>query len=387
MRGLQFAAPLLVAALVLGYARAGAEVRVFVTNEKSDNVTVIDAATRKVIQTIPVGKRPRGVAVSPDGRRVYVTNSNSDTLSVIDARSLAVLSTVPAGVDPEGLTPNRAGTALYVVNENELSVTVLDTDSLKITKKIAVGKEPETAVASPDGRGAQRGRGDRHTIEHRGRARAVRHAPMGHCDRERSLTPRGRGSDQEPKPALPTSAAPCQDPAVDSPRTPRPGAETDHHRGREQNVEALLPEAHPLGRESVVQTEEEPDERGKAGQQSQHEPEADRRLGVSLERREHPAVRHHDSLQKVLVPDDGVAGGELGHPFGMKGQEALRDRRVRNDAPQEFHAELRPHRLEEPRTDDDAEYGDPRLGSDHLSPHVKTRVGVTSTTTESDASS
>src|SRR2546427_2078332 len=109
MRGLQFAAPLLVAALVLGHARAGAEVRVFVTNEKSDNVTVIDAATRKVIQTIPVGKRPRGVAVSPDGRRVYVTNSNSDTLSVIDARSLAVLSTVPAGgAAPRG-PPHPAG--------------------------------------------------------------------------------------------------------------------------------------------------------------------------------------------------------------------------------------------------------------------------------------
>src|SRR2546430_5754554 len=102
MRGLQFAAPLLVAALVLGYARAGAEMRVFVTNEKSDNVTVIDAATRKVIQTIPVGKRPRGVAVSPDGRRGYVTNSNSDTLSVIDPRSLAVLSTVPAGGGSRG---------------------------------------------------------------------------------------------------------------------------------------------------------------------------------------------------------------------------------------------------------------------------------------------
>src|SRR5438093_974223 len=107
MRGLQLAAPLLVAALVLGHARAGAEVRVFVTNEKSDNVTVIDAATRKVIQTIPVGKRPRGVAVSPDGRRVYVTNSNSDTLSVIDARSLAVLSTVPAAVEARSTWPSR----------------------------------------------------------------------------------------------------------------------------------------------------------------------------------------------------------------------------------------------------------------------------------------
>src|SRR2546430_8297981 len=109
MRGWPLAAPLLVAALVLGHARAGAEVRVFATNEKSDNVTVIDAATRKVIQTIPVGKRPRGVAVSPDGRRVYVTNSNSDTLSVTDARSLAVLGTVPAGGGPRGARPQPAG--------------------------------------------------------------------------------------------------------------------------------------------------------------------------------------------------------------------------------------------------------------------------------------
>src|SRR2546426_4790373 len=109
MRGLQFAAPLLVAALVLGHARAGAEVRVFVTNEKSDNVTVIEAATRKVIKSIPVGKRPRGVAVSPDGRRVYVTNSNSDSLSVIDTKSLAVLRTVPAGPRSPGvgLQPGR----------------------------------------------------------------------------------------------------------------------------------------------------------------------------------------------------------------------------------------------------------------------------------------
>ena len=50
----------------------------FVTNEKSDDVTVIDASSRVVIKTIVVGKRPRGVATSPDGRRVYVTNSNSD---------------------------------------------------------------------------------------------------------------------------------------------------------------------------------------------------------------------------------------------------------------------------------------------------------------------
>jgi YVTN family beta-propeller protein len=88
---------------------ARAEVRVFVTNEKSNGVTVIDAVPRSVVKTIALGQRPRGVAVSPDGRRVYVANSNSDSVSVIDTRDLTVITTAPAGLDPEGLTINKAG--------------------------------------------------------------------------------------------------------------------------------------------------------------------------------------------------------------------------------------------------------------------------------------
>src|SRR5882762_7490011 len=131
MRRSQFTSFILLV-LALGSTRAGAEVRIFVTNEKSDDVTVVNAATRSVVGTIKVGKRPRGVTVSHDGRLVYVSNSNSDSLSVIDAKTLEVVKTAPAGIDPEGLTLNRAGTALYVVNENELSVTVLEVASLSV---------------------------------------------------------------------------------------------------------------------------------------------------------------------------------------------------------------------------------------------------------------
>jgi YVTN family beta-propeller protein len=52
-------------ALALGPDPSAAELRVFVTNEKSDDVTVIAAATGDVLKTIAVGKRPRGVAGSP----------------------------------------------------------------------------------------------------------------------------------------------------------------------------------------------------------------------------------------------------------------------------------------------------------------------------------
>src|SRR2546422_5338780 len=148
LAALLLAASLLVA--VVSEARAG--LRVFVTNEKSDDVTVIEAESGAVLKTLAVGKRPRGVTASADGKRVYVANSNSDSLSVIDAASLVVIATLPAGRDPEGLTFNRDGTLLYVVNENDSAVTVIDVASPRIVKKIQVGTEPETAVASPDGR-------------------------------------------------------------------------------------------------------------------------------------------------------------------------------------------------------------------------------------------
>ena len=128
-----------------------AETRVFVTNEKSNNVTVIQPETQKVLATIPVGKRPRGVTVSRDGRRVFVANSNSNNVSVIDAQSLQVIDTFSAGIDPEGLTIDQHD-RIYAVNENASTLTIIDAAKREIVKRLEVGTEPETAVLSPDGR-------------------------------------------------------------------------------------------------------------------------------------------------------------------------------------------------------------------------------------------
>ena len=49
--------------------------RLFVTNEVSGDISVIDVAAQKVLKTIPVGKRPRGIRVRPDGSTLYVALS------------------------------------------------------------------------------------------------------------------------------------------------------------------------------------------------------------------------------------------------------------------------------------------------------------------------
>src|SRR5438067_7163807 len=51
--------------------------QVYVTNEKSGGLTVIDGASRKVLGTVPVGKRPRGIRVSPDGKTLFIAVSGT----------------------------------------------------------------------------------------------------------------------------------------------------------------------------------------------------------------------------------------------------------------------------------------------------------------------
>jgi len=67
-----------------------ANYQVYVTNERSGDVTVINGGDFSVAATIPVGKRPRGIHVSPDGKTVYVALSGTP----IEARRRLTLTVI-----------------------------------------------------------------------------------------------------------------------------------------------------------------------------------------------------------------------------------------------------------------------------------------------------
>ena len=58
-------------------AAAGADERLYVSDESGGNVVVVDPAAAKVIASVAVGRRPRGIVVSADGSRLYVALSGS----------------------------------------------------------------------------------------------------------------------------------------------------------------------------------------------------------------------------------------------------------------------------------------------------------------------
>ena len=70
------------------------ETRLFVVHAGSDNVSVIDLADNQGLANISVGASPRGIAFTPDGSTLFVNNVLDGTMSVIDARTLKVTNTI-----------------------------------------------------------------------------------------------------------------------------------------------------------------------------------------------------------------------------------------------------------------------------------------------------
>jgi YVTN family beta-propeller protein len=146
--------------------------RAYVSNEDGHSVTVIDTDKNEVIITVPVGKRPRGVLLSHDGKQLFVALSGlpkcppsvpdeecakldrdmkADGIAAVDTKTLKVVKVFEAGSDPEQFDLSSDG-RLYVANEDSATATVLDTKTGKIVARVPVGKEPEGVRISPDGK-------------------------------------------------------------------------------------------------------------------------------------------------------------------------------------------------------------------------------------------
>src|SRR5436853_7658196 len=88
--------------------------RAYVSNEHDGTISVINTTTDKVISTIRVGGRLRGIHLSQNGRTVYVAmtdpanlrGSELERIVAVDAATGRVMARYPAGSDPEQFAIN-----------------------------------------------------------------------------------------------------------------------------------------------------------------------------------------------------------------------------------------------------------------------------------------
>jgi YVTN family beta-propeller protein len=102
----------------------------YVINETSNNVSVIDINDYSIVSTISVGLQPRGGVLSNDSKLLYVSNFSADTISVINPLTLTVLSTIPVGDGPYGLTYDTVNEVLYVAEYNAGTVSSIPVSTI-----------------------------------------------------------------------------------------------------------------------------------------------------------------------------------------------------------------------------------------------------------------
>ncbi|MDP3433365.1 MAG: YncE family protein [Bacteroidota bacterium] len=108
-------------------------------------VKVFDTVTYSLITSIPVGQMPAEVTFSDDGKKVFVANGMSNTVTVIDAATKKVIETITVGNNPVGAWPGMNG-MMYVDNEDGQSISMVNSMTNMMTDTVNLGFTPGMAV-------------------------------------------------------------------------------------------------------------------------------------------------------------------------------------------------------------------------------------------------
>jgi YVTN family beta-propeller protein len=113
-------------------------------NSGDGSISIIDIAAKKVVQTLDVQTgRSNRLKFSPDGKLVLVSDLGNNALLVLDAASRKELKRLNLGRQPEGILIVPDGSRAYAAVAGENVVAVLDLKTLDVTSRISTGKGPD----------------------------------------------------------------------------------------------------------------------------------------------------------------------------------------------------------------------------------------------------
>ena len=108
----------------------------------------IDLKSRKS-QLLQLRGAPWDVVLSPDGARAYVSVSQLDKVVVVDIAKREVIGSMPTGRRPRALAITPDGATVVSGNMTDGSISYLDTASMTTRARRLVEQELATAQSSP----------------------------------------------------------------------------------------------------------------------------------------------------------------------------------------------------------------------------------------------
>jgi YVTN family beta-propeller protein len=123
--------------------------RVYTANISGNSISIID---RTGVTSVPVGKGPEAIGLSPDGQELWTAHSQDGGISIIDPTAKKVAQTLDIGTKRSNrlqFTPDGKHVLVSDLAGDEL--VVLDAPGRKVVKRIKMGKTPEGILMAPDG--------------------------------------------------------------------------------------------------------------------------------------------------------------------------------------------------------------------------------------------
>ena len=111
-------------------------------HSRDGGISVIDVAAKRVTHTLNIGtQRSNRIKFTTDGKLVLVSDMGGGELVVLDAAARKQVKRIKIGRNPEGILtlPGRA----YVAVAGDNQVAVLDLHTLEVTRRIATGAGPD----------------------------------------------------------------------------------------------------------------------------------------------------------------------------------------------------------------------------------------------------
>ncbi len=126
----------------------------YVTNGGSNTVAVLDIVNLRVDRILQVGSQPTGIAENPTRNEVYAVNTSpaamNGSVSVIDAESNRVTDTIQVRRLPYFISVDEHGKRAYVANSGSNNVSVIDLGRRREIAVIGSGEQPGVARIAPD---------------------------------------------------------------------------------------------------------------------------------------------------------------------------------------------------------------------------------------------
>jgi YVTN family beta-propeller protein len=113
-------------------------------NAQDGTVSVIDIASRKVVQTLAANVAGANrLKFTPDGKLVFVSTLRGADLVILDAATRSDVKRVKIGTGAAGIQMQPDGARAFVACTPDGYVTIVDLKTLEVTGRIEAGKQPD----------------------------------------------------------------------------------------------------------------------------------------------------------------------------------------------------------------------------------------------------